>query len=365
MIDNIKELQQKKLESDIKTIVNRLLKELPVAPEAIFLCGGYGRGEGAWYVNEKGEISPYNDYDVLIITEKPLPSAETNVIRKELAKEIGINWVDIDYYTRAKLAKLKTTINNVDLIYGSTCIYGNEKVLEVCPKLDSSKIGLFDVLFLYQTRIWTFLGAWEGDFHDLDAQQSIFFKNQMAKATLSVCDLILIKNHSYHTSYRKRADLVCEIKKDDSILCNRVRWAIAEKLHPTQTLLSKDEMKQLYYEVKDLFLKALSDALGRHWNSFENPSRTKCWFYTHTKQLIIEMYILLRYQNRNAMRALDIFIAQTSVFLADDHGSIKEDYLNKAKEILKKWGYITRTDYDWNVLHKVVAEARNNIKVVE
>ena len=45
-------------------------------------------------------------------------------------------------------------------------------------------------------------------------------------------------------------------------------------------------------------------------------------------------------------------------------GMVFEDY-DKAREILKKRGYITRTDYDWKVLHKVVAEARNNIKVVE
>lgn len=365
MINNTKELQEKKLEHDIRTIVNRLLKDLPVAPEAIFLCGGYGRGEGAWYINDKGEMTPYNDYDVLVVTEKPLSSAETNVIRKDLAKEIGINWVDIDYYNRTKLAKLKTTINNVDLVYGSTCIYGNEKILEVCPKLDSRKIGLFDVLFLYQTRIWTFLGAWEGDFHDLDAQQSIFFKNQMAKATLSVCDLILIKSHNYHTSYKKRADLVCEMKKENTVLCDRVKWAIAEKLHPSQAVLSKEEMKLLYYEVKDLFLNALSEALGRYWRNFENPARTKFWYYTHTKQLIVELYILLRYKNRNAMRALEIFIAQTYVFLADNHGIINEEFLNQAKVILKKWGYITRIDYDWSVLHKVVAEARNNIKIAE
>lgn len=360
MNDSFKERQQVKLEQSISIIVNDILQELATKPEAIFLCGGYGRGEGAWYKDDKGNIMPYNDFDLLVITDHPLSNERNNLLRKKLANKIGINWVDIDYCSRSRLSSLKSTINNIDLIKGSCCVYGNANVLDVCPQLNPSEIGLPDILFLYRVRIWTFLGSWTGDFHDMDTKEALFFKNQMAKATLSVCDLLLIKNHRYTSSYVERANLICNIYKDNLVLCRRVNWAINEKLRPSTEPLTKKEVTQLYREVKSLFIKALSDALDKHWRYFENPKKTKRWFYFHTKQLLVELYTFLYKRTNASIKSMDIFIAQTYVFLAEDNGIINTDYLYKAQKILKKWGYINRIDYDWYTLHSLVAEARNN-----
>ena len=60
-----------RFKQDCQTLVDGILGALEEAPEAILLCGGYGRGEGAWYEDEAGNPSPYNDYDLAVITEKP------------------------------------------------------------------------------------------------------------------------------------------------------------------------------------------------------------------------------------------------------------------------------------------------------
>ena len=44
---------------------------------------------------------------LIAIPEKPLSSAETNVVRKELAKEIGINWVDYPVFFRRGAVTVK------------------------------------------------------------------------------------------------------------------------------------------------------------------------------------------------------------------------------------------------------------------
>ena len=61
------------LDKHISIIVNNILNALEHKPESIYLVGGYGRGEGSWFVND-GQLSPYNDYDLSVITDYPLSS---------------------------------------------------------------------------------------------------------------------------------------------------------------------------------------------------------------------------------------------------------------------------------------------------
>ena len=86
------------LQKKIDVLVCGILKIMLTPPQAIYLVGGYGRGEGAWYEGEEG-LHPYNDFDLAVITDCPLPHEKTETLRKELAIEVDIKWVDIDYYS--------------------------------------------------------------------------------------------------------------------------------------------------------------------------------------------------------------------------------------------------------------------------
>ena len=94
-MDNI----QKRLKHDLKVIVDELLLSLPQYPIAIYLCGGYGRDEGAWFCDSKGNIHPYNDYDLSIITDYPLEYEKLQSLRRKLAEMLKIQWIDIDFYS--------------------------------------------------------------------------------------------------------------------------------------------------------------------------------------------------------------------------------------------------------------------------
>ena len=42
---------EEKLNNDMNIIVDLVCKNLKTKPISIFLCGGYGRNEGAWLIN--------------------------------------------------------------------------------------------------------------------------------------------------------------------------------------------------------------------------------------------------------------------------------------------------------------------------
>ena len=63
----------------------------------IILCGGYGRNEGSWFIDEHGALRPYNDYDICIITDVKTPKDKVKNFEQSLAKEIGISWLDFAY----------------------------------------------------------------------------------------------------------------------------------------------------------------------------------------------------------------------------------------------------------------------------
>lgn len=165
---------------------------------------GIGRDEGSWYMDNNGIVCPYNDYDVAVISEYDIEYEQLQDLRKELAKQINIHWVDIDFYSPKSLLSLKPTIHNVDLLEASKLIWGEDYICRV-PKLDKRSIGEYDLDVLYRTRMWTLLGSWSGSFHDIQNDEARFFKNQMAKCVLAACDMILLKNHAYTTSYKDKA----------------------------------------------------------------------------------------------------------------------------------------------------------------
>lgn len=362
MLSVLTEKQRNRLEHDIDILRMRLLAELPQPPHAIFLCGGYGRGEGAWYEDGNGNAMPYNDYDLAVITDYPLTVEKTEILRKEMAREIGIKWIDIAYYSEKMLRTLRPTIHNVDLLSGSKCIYGNENALDVCPHLDATKIGFRDIVILMRIRLWTFLGSWNGDFHDMPIEEARFFKNQMAKATLSLCDLYLIPLKKYTASYQERAKLLCNLYTENTVLCHRVEWAIHEKLHPSSSRLTKEEMEQLYFEVKGLFLKALDYSLSQYGKkSVLSPRRPWKWLVLNTPYVLLLLLGPFWKRAYLTRKSLEIFIAQIYVFFANEEGTVNTLFLENATNILNKWGYLNKGDYDWNYLRTAVADARNNI----
>lgn len=352
--------KQERLNHDLKIVTDGILEKLPAPPIAIFLCGGYGRGEGAWF-EEDGVLQPYNDYDIMVITDSPLPRSETNILRKELASKVKIRWVDISYVSTAELKALKPIIHNADLLYASTLLYGDKTILNLAPKIDVAKLSQEDVVILYKTRIWTLLGSWDGSFRALSKEESRYFKNQMAKAVLASCDMLLIKRHLYTPSYVERVKVIQNTFPQNRELCELAGWAINEKLTPSSTSLSKEEMIALYTKVRALFKESAIRSLGFKQKFFMNPNRTKLYFHFSTFLPIRLLVYKILGRKQKIEKTIDVFCAQNYVFHSYSNTEANTDYLAKANAILKKWGYTDKCGHSWDELRQLAAFARNNI----
>lgn len=353
--------KDEKLHSDVSHIVNSLLLILQTKPLAILLCGGYGRDEGAWFFND-GILSTYNDYDFAVITNDVPDRNKINTFRKQMAHDVGISWVDIDFYTDDKISDLKSTIKNVDLLYGSKVVYGHYDFSKAKELVRASDIGDKDIIILYQTRIWTFLGSWKGIFRDLNVEETRFFKNQMAKAVLAAVDMLLIKEKKYTSSYRERVSIISKLYSSDEKLCNLSKWALLEKMNPSSEVMNKNDMEELYFDVKDLFIKSFKIALPSNSDLFLNPDKT-IYFYKKNKlhyylRFIYELVIRHKFLYK---KVVAVFLAQNYTFHALGKIGSNEKYLDKAAHILKKYGYIDNINKDIHVIREMAAFARNNI----
>lgn len=350
-----------RFDNDCQILVDGILGALDKVPEAILLCGGYGRGEGAWFEDEGGNPSPYNDYDLAVITEKPFSRERYTKLRKRLANEIGINWVDIDCYTKAKLSRMTSTIHNVDLFEASTVLWGNNEWKKGFKQPDASKIGKEDIIRLYTTRMWTFLGSLEKDPEALDVDSSRFFCNQMAKAVLAGCDMRLVANKRYTTSYRERVTIVSKDYIDNPEYVKLCEWAISEKLHPSSRVLTACDVHALYNNVYSYFMDSMRYSMGSDAESYLNPDKTKRYQILHTNYPLIFFYGYLR-GNKKVKKSNDIFLAQNYVLRAySPTGGHNSEYLRKASDILLKYHYIAAPETEWRKLCFLTSCARNNI----
>lgn len=353
---NEKQRQQR----DAEIIVKRIL-EYDKNTQAVILCGGYGRGEGAWIQDENGNPAPYNDYDIAVVSEKNFSNHDYEILRTKIASEIGISWIDIDWYQSRQLKKLSPTIKNYDLLHAGTIIYGDKNIFRSVRDVEREKIGEYDIVTLYKTRIWTFLGSWNGDFHNLAGDEAVFFKNQMAKAVLAACDMLLVKDRLYTPSYKERVRLVKDRYSSVRKLGNLSEWALKEKLRPSLEPVSAESMQRLYWESKYVFCQAMKAAMGDKYGYFANPCFTKRYFYGYTRYLPANLYNRFFKLSDRAEKTLDMFLAQNYVFLAKKRNSLNSRYVQKACDILIKWGYMSGRTDDWNRVREAAAFARNHI----
>lgn len=352
-------LKENRLLHDIEVIKRIILDILP-AVETILLCGGYGRNEGAW-IFENEIMKPYNDYDFAVISSKKYDRKLINTVRKKCAKEVDINWVDIDVYSINDLKKLKSKIKNFDLINGSKVVYGDFNIYDKCKKIKSENIGFLDIEILYYTRIWTFFGALPTTLFEKDftKDESVFFKNQMAKAVLAIVDAVLVDMKLYVSSYHERVKRFCELgncRYNDIAIKNLAKWALEEKLAPTQEAIHRNEAKELYNTVYELYYQNLAIRVGNHYGC-------KDLMDLHEKKdnvILSKMkkaYHKLSHTYVAYDKAINMKYAQHFLFLAYNLGDYSSDAMKMVNLYMKDVIEYNET-YEWNSARVQIAKLR-------
>jgi hypothetical protein len=256
-----------KFEED-KALLIEACSSIVANVDAVIMYGGYGRGEGAW-INSEGKEIPYNDYDILVISDSLVERAQLSQLRKNLAKRIGISWVDISIMKKNKLKKLKHSIFNFDLKNGSEVIYGDKDIKSIIPKFEASKIPLKDIRILFFTRLFTLIGAIK--LYNIkngfdNGQDVMFFKNQLAKAILACVDCLLILKGQYNSSYKIRVKTVVKIysftREEEELFL----WALNEKLKPSSEGMNEEDTSRLYRRVEKIYRETMLNGLSQLYN---------------------------------------------------------------------------------------------------
>lgn len=258
------------IEGHLRYIVKNILEVAP-NPDAIVLTGGFGRGEGS-VLREGAVVKPLNDYDFVIFapTRFDIPEVLSR-LTSQLAREIGIDFVDIGFMSTHQLDSLPPTIFNYDLKYGSNVIYGNKDILNTIPAYSPKDIPLWEGQRLLFNRMAGILGGFSVDrFHrELTGTETQYMNNQVLKALLACGDALILLQGEYNHLYQVRQETFnCIFKKgiypflteEDFRLINS---AYANKLTPT---VSKKNVKVYFLEALPIFKKVFIEFSSKYLN---------------------------------------------------------------------------------------------------
>ena len=244
-----------------------LIKRYVVDKEiiSVILYGGYGRNEGAEYLDEKGNKRLFNDIDLLLIVKNKLPSKTINNFKRKLLNEINITWIDFTQYTISQLKRSNKSVFFYDLKYSSTILNGDKNILSNIPNFSNKKIEYNEIKILFTSRIWCFLGCFdEKGIGPLNGFKSAFFKNQISKAIFGIIDSILISENCYVTNYREKKELYMkDYASKYPLLTQYIDFAFENKFSPNGAPINKNQTDKIYKDVSSQFLIIMSQILGK------------------------------------------------------------------------------------------------------
>ena len=349
---------KKRLTADLKLIRECLIDFQPLS---IILYGGYGRGEGSWVWYNNENCVPYNDYDILMILEKKIPEEIIKSIRKKLAQDIGIRWVDIGQKTPKELKKLRPSIYNYDLKYASKVIYGNGQIKNLIPEIDSTKIPLKDGEILFFTRLWTLLGSLDKKGFNVSrkGEDARFFRNQMAKSILAIVDVVLLQKGLYHSSYKERVKRLKGYFEHKKELIELAVWALSEKLKPTSLEMASEEITALYDKIYYQYFKEMYHVLSKYYNrNIENARDLEIIINWGFINLLNRIGWLLLKRNFQMEKQISMNIAQLYIATSYNYGETNDVYLKKGINSLKKINKTIPTNLNWDDARCMAAEMR-------
>tara|TARA_B100000780_G_scaffold66700_1_gene43956 strand:+ start:7939 stop:9015 length:1077 start_codon:yes stop_codon:yes gene_type:complete len=285
--------KKEKLKKDFDLIIKLICPELRSDIVSIVIYGSYGRSEGAFY-EKNGKIFTYNDYDILLVVSSVISHDELLNLKYTLTQKIDVRWIDISQMANGKLVELKPSIFNYDLKYGSKVIWGDQSIL------NKIRIGRFAIIpaseieVLYFTRLYTFIGSLSKDAFDngVKEENSRFFRYQMCKAIFSIIDCELILLNQYSFSYKKKVELISVLKPE---LNNISRWALEEKLNPSDVSMNGDEVKDLYSSVIEIFRESMFKGISKCYNvEIKSTKRHIFYFYFSRKHVFLLLKGLIK-----------------------------------------------------------------------
>lgn len=334
---------------------------------ALFLVGGFGRGEGG-VIQREGRWRPANDYDLELITNEPFDKSVVHELGARLARELGISWVHIETRPVSALPRLKFTMYDYDLKYASLPVEGNREILNLIPDMRAEEMPIEEARGELFTRLWTFIGAWRAEMNEraLTLAESEFLCGQLSKALIAIMDARLISCGAYDASYQRRLERFKSLpaSAEEKSLCE---WAVKYKLAPHSAPPPAPPV-DMFFRVKELYLDALknfySTAYGgvtaqdvkMNWRTFESLH------FRNPRTLAKRLYFKIWKRSRWFLDYLRYNMGVIYLVGALGRDEISKDLLARAHHFLKGVsGFEEPAQPDWSSLQKEALKLRELI----
>lgn len=282
------------LRSVCAVILNGLKRIVPLERlQAIWLGGGYGRGEGGVLRTTAGD-RPYNDLEFYVYLAGNRFANRRNfgpTLHEFAEKMTALAEVEVEFHI-ISIAELRRPTPNMfyyDLVCGHRQLWGDKNLLTECAHhCDARKLPLIEATRLLMNRGTGLLLAQDRLSRSvLSAADIDFVRRNIAKAQLALGDAVLTAFGEYHWSCRERHQRLLKLTAAKSPwyneLCEHHATGVAFKLHPRCDSISVEELRGEHRRVTALMLPVWlwleSRRLGLNFNTAHDyvmSSKSKC-----------------------------------------------------------------------------------------
>lgn len=207
-MEEMKFVENQRINKKVVEIVKKLKEEVITKfhPKSIILSGSFGKGE-VTVVEDGGNLKFLSDCEVTIISNKIIFNRDkikqfSKKFYEKTSLKVVMGGVVMGIYLQLPFLsrKLKPTMENYDLKYGSKVIYGKD-YLEKIPNFKPEDIPLWEGIRLLFNRMAESLEHFSVE---KPSEEMVFWTN---KIVLACQDALLLSMGEYHYSYRKRNEM--------------------------------------------------------------------------------------------------------------------------------------------------------------
>lgn len=246
--------------SNLESKIDRFFSELSCVNESMYhgklsiiLLGSMSRGEASW-LNENGYDKLVSDIE--FFTVYPASFTDFNHFNEEIekAKNIAFNidisslfHVDNTYIPLKGLSKLERKLITYDALYYGKCVVGPD-VIKYLPYISLRNINLFDIKDIITHRAISVLYFGRPL---KDACKIEEYRYSLAKNSLDLMTVLLVKNGVLVSGFKNRLEEVCKLNISDQMK-EYFSYCLAIKLGINRNKeYSIEEMEKLFYCISD------------------------------------------------------------------------------------------------------------------
>ena len=341
------------------SIIESTLKKILIDIEAVYLVGGFGRGEGSVLLfNSK--VIMINDYDIVVLTNiKPSLNLIEKIL-KIIKNKITIKQIDITYYSLSDFKNLNKTVYNYDLKYFSKIIYEKKQYLNLIPTIKKN-FHLSEAQLPLEVYLSALLLSFpeKGNFKKNSKEDIFWIYHQISKSIIGWSMYDLIKKGCYEASYVERIKVINKIyvDKHNQHKLTLATKAINFKLKPYFDI--KEDLKILWYDNAEIHL----DMIKKEFFNINllNINIPYVLFKYKLKNILKFIYGYL-FNKQNYKEYSNLFLSKLFFLMSLQKAGINKKYFNKSLHYLKKIGFEINKENNLNQILSFLKQKDPNCK---